>query len=73
MYTLGQCMIRHTKKQTLGGEEVLSLPPLQHDDVAGENFFYNSGLPTCLDGPELLICPPAWAVQATGLLTRMGG
>ncbi|GAB4812994.1 hypothetical protein N2152v2_000040 [Parachlorella kessleri] len=33
LYALGQCMIRHTKKQTLGGEEVLSLPPLQRDDV----------------------------------------
>lgn len=35
LYTLGQCMIRHTKRQRLGGEEVLALPPLHQEDVAG--------------------------------------
>lgn len=36
LYALGQCMIRHTKRQQLGGEEVLNLPPLHQEDVAGE-------------------------------------
>ena len=31
----GQCMVRHTKKQVLGGEEVLRLPPKTEGTVAG--------------------------------------
>ncbi|KAI3434920.1 hypothetical protein D9Q98_002974 [Chlorella vulgaris] len=33
MYTLGQTMIRHTKQQVLGGEEVLRLPPKTEETV----------------------------------------
>eukprot|EP00887_Chlorella_sp_A99_P003475 scaffold7.g3475.t1 len=33
IYALGQSMVRHTKKQVLGGEEVLSLPPKTEEDV----------------------------------------
>ena len=29
-------MIRHTKRQQLGGEDVLALPPLHREDVPGE-------------------------------------
>ncbi|PSC76011.1 helicase-like transcription factor isoform B [Micractinium conductrix] len=34
VYTLGQTMVRHTKRQVLGGEEVLRLPPKTEDTVA---------------------------------------
>jgi hypothetical protein len=33
---LGQTMVRHTKLQVLGGEEVLRLPPKTEETVAGE-------------------------------------
>ncbi len=33
---LHKCMVRHTKLQVLGGEEVLQLPPKTEVDVPGE-------------------------------------
>jgi hypothetical protein len=36
LYTLGATMIRHTKRQVLGGEEVLRLPPKTEELVPGE-------------------------------------
>ena len=36
LYALGQCTVRHTKLQVLGGEEVLRLPPKTEELVEGE-------------------------------------
>jgi len=33
----GQVMVRHTKKQVLGGEEVLRLPPKSEETIPGEH------------------------------------
>ncbi|GAX72705.1 hypothetical protein CEUSTIGMA_g161.t1 [Chlamydomonas eustigma] len=33
LYTLKECMIRHTKQQVLGGEQVLQLPPKTEEDL----------------------------------------
>ncbi len=35
LHVLRACMIRHTKLQVLGGEEVLSLPPKTEELVPG--------------------------------------
>ncbi len=35
LYALEHCMIRHTKLQVLGGEEVLTLPPKTEELVPG--------------------------------------
>jgi SWI/SNF-related matrix-associated actin-dependent regulator of chromatin subfamily A3 len=37
MYVLGRMLIRHTKLQVLGGEEVLKLPPKTEELVPGEH------------------------------------
>ena len=36
LYALGRTLIRHTKRQVLGGEEVLTLPPKTEEEVPGE-------------------------------------
>lgn len=47
LYCLGQTMIRHTKLQVLGGEEVLKLPPKTEELVPGEprKTALNCGMP----------------------------
>lgn len=35
LFTLKQCMVRHTKNQVLSGEQVLQLPPKTEEDLAG--------------------------------------
>ena len=44
LYTLGQCAVRHTKQQVLGGEEVLRLPPKTEELVEGERGAGGEGL-----------------------------
>ena len=44
MCLLERCMVRHTKRQVLGGQQVLQLPPKVEEDVPGET----ACLPACM-------------------------
>ena len=59
MCLLERCMVRHTKRQVLGGQQVLQLPPKVEEDVPGET----ACLPACMHATRLRLRTPAPSSQ----------
>jgi hypothetical protein len=47
MCLLERCMVRHTKRQVLGGQQVLQLPPKVEEDVPGETACLHACMHAC--------------------------